>query len=160
MRDGRHCRCRMRSVSLRATCPATRARRAFQSPWERCTQVHWDCLALCLRRSIRTNGISFFSCWFSREAFALVYGVQPLAGLSEKMPVFQGLKKDEAIVLVDFSLATLAGLGVSRLEVFQWSQSTTRTRILLFVTLLVTTVALHWSTALLSAVSKPGVDWW
>src|SRR2546422_7966784 len=33
-------------------------------------------------------------------SFCVVYGVQPLAGLSERMPVFQGLKKDEAIVLV------------------------------------------------------------
>jgi hypothetical protein len=89
-----------------------------------------------------------------------VYGIGPVSDFYDKTPVFKGLKKEEALLLVDFSLAVLAGLGMSRLESFRWDESKAGQRVMLFAVALISTAAFHHATALLSQRTAGGVDWW
>src|SRR5262249_53429243 len=92
--------------------------------------------------------------------FCTAYGVSPVIELSQRLPVFKGLRMDEALMLVDFSLAVLAGLGVSYVEAFDWKASTKTERAGVIAVLLITTAALHQGGAVLSEMTQPGVEWW
>ena len=93
-------------------------------------------------------------------SFSVVYGVYPFINLSQTLPIFDGLKKEEALMLTEFALAVLAGLGASWLESFQWRNSTTTKRWVSVGILLLATASFHTGTAVLSRMTKPGVVWW
>jgi hypothetical protein len=48
--------------------------------------------------------------------FAGAFGVEPVGSILSHIPVLQGLKNDRLILLSDFGLAALAGIGVTHLE--------------------------------------------
>ncbi len=57
--------------------------------------------------------------WFAGLAafgIAATYGFEPVSWLLTHTPVIQGLKNERLILLADFGLAALAGLGISALE--------------------------------------------
>jgi hypothetical protein len=93
-------------------------------------------------------------------SFCSVYGIQPIEALYDRTPVFKGLKKEEALLLIDFSLAVLAGLGVSVLEGFRWSEWTVRRRVCLPAGVILAAAAFHAGAAALSKMTSSGVDWW
>jgi Bacterial membrane protein YfhO len=76
------------------------------------------------------------------------------------LPVFSGLRFDEALLLVDFALAILAGLGTSYLETFEWTRSKTNALLGSLMVLLVATTTYHHGAAVLSQMTARGVDWW
>jgi hypothetical protein len=97
------------------------------------------------------SAVIIFSLWS-------VYGIRPMEALYNRVPIFKGLKKEEALVLVNLALAVLAGLGVSLLE--EWSEWAVRKRVWLVGTVILATAGFHSGTAMLSKMTKPGVDWW
>src|SRR5206468_6104795 len=46
----------------------------------------------------------------------IAYGIQPLDWLAAHTPIIAGLKNDRMILLPDFGIAALAGLGISVLQ--------------------------------------------
>ena len=104
--------------------------------------------------------VAFFAIVFVIN-FCTAYGVSPVAELSQTLPVFKGLRMDEALMLVDFSLAVLAGLGISYLEAFEWKAATKTERAGTVGVLLTSTAALHQGAAVLSMMTQRGVvEWW
>lgn len=91
-------------------------------------------------------------------AFCSAYGIPPIINLYNATPLFSGLKKEDALLLVDFALAVLAALGVSVIEEVRWNEATIRTRVSLAGTVIVATLILHSTTARLSKMTMPGVD--
>jgi hypothetical protein len=102
---------------------------------------------------------TFFAILFAIN-FCIAYGVSPIAELSQMLPVFRGLRMDEALMVAGFSLAVLAGLGISYLESFDWKSSTKTNTVGTVGILLVATAACHEGAAVLSKMTRPGVEWW
>lgn len=92
-------------------------------------------------------------------SFCSAYGLGPMDELVDQTPVFKGLKKEEALILFEFSLAVLAGLGMSLIEGFRWSEWKVRKRLWLFTAVILPTAAFHYGTALLSKRTAGAVDW-
>ncbi len=93
-------------------------------------------------------------------SFCSAYGIGPVDLWYDKLPVFKGLKKEEALLLVDFSLAVLAGLGTSLAEGFQWREWVAGKRAAILAAVVLAAAACHQGTAWLSRRTMPGVDWW
>src|SRR5262249_34364106 len=101
----------------------------------------------------------FFAIVFAINA-GVAYTISPVAEVSQIVPVFSALRMDEALGLVDFALAVLAGLGVSYVETFQWIGSTKTERAGIIAVPLFATAVCHQGAAVLSQMTVPGVDWW
>jgi hypothetical protein len=49
-------------------------------------------------------------------SFAGVYGIEPVRSIELSVPVFQGAKKEQMLLIVEFSLAVLSGMGLTVLQ--------------------------------------------
>jgi hypothetical protein len=57
--------------------------------------------------------------WFAGIVFigvVVTFGVEPLRSIINQTPLFKGLKNERLVLLIDFGLAALAGLGISALQ--------------------------------------------
>jgi hypothetical protein len=103
---------------------------------------------------------AFFAFLFA-ITFCTAYGVSPFLELAQRLPVFRGLRMDEALVLTVLSLSILAGLGITYLENFQGNKSSKTEWLLGAGTLLLATGLFHHCAAILSRMTQPGtVAWW
>jgi hypothetical protein len=109
----------------------------------------------CLRKS---------NAWFFAIVGAIslctAYGVAPFPELSLMLPVFRGIRFDELLMLAGFSLAVLAGLGISYLETAEWKSSRKTEWAAAAGILILTTAVFHKTADVLSKMTQPGVDWW
>jgi hypothetical protein len=107
----------------------------------------------------RKKDIVFFAIVFAVSC-CTAYGVPPFPALSLMLPVFHGLRMDEALMLADFSLAVLAGFGVSYLETFEWKRPAKTQLAGAVLILLLATAVFHKAADVLSKMTQPGLEWW
>jgi hypothetical protein len=105
------------------------------------------------------RAVLFFTGVFA-ISFCVVYGVEPITRLSQRVPILKGLKKEEGLLLTDFALAVLAGLGASCLEKLEWKRLAMVERVGIWIVLVLATATFHEGTAVLSKMTEPGVEWW
>lgn len=109
--------------------------------------------------SLRLRQTLFFTVVLA-VSFCAAYGIPPILDLYDRTPVFRGLKKEEALLLVDFCLAVLAGLGVSHIENSAWREIRWPRRMWITIALLSAGSVLHFGAAVLSKMTATNVDWW
>jgi hypothetical protein len=95
--------------------------------------------------------------WFSIVlflAFAVAFGLEPLASISQWMPILHGLKKDRMLLIVDFALALMCGMGLSAVE----TNKNQNRRPILRLAFIACVLALIGTTCL--GHSRVHVQWW